>query len=1560
MKTATTPYHCPYGTYKIVAGGSCDHQPPYYSALFWPGSPYPIEAGDLTISPAEPAVTGIDFTLYQSGNIRGTVRDAVTGDPIPGISVQYFSPFTGLAPCTDENGEYTIYDIPLEIPFTVVSPSPVGNPGCANTTPYAFEYWEGKSSSTEATVLTPTVAQRDFNNIDFTLELGGSISGTVHDSDGTSPLPSAQVCVHEFATGNHVACSGVNQDGTYAVSNLAANTFWVVVHAPGYVDNYFDNHLDPGSADAVTITAGSDTPGIDFVMQQAGTIAGQVIAAEGSAPLASIWVCAFDYSAPTFDQGDPWRCDQTEPDGTYEISGIVPGDKRVWLFPEDRLRLFYDGSNTFESATSVTVTGGATTNGINFSLPLAGVIQGMVYAEDGVTPLPGVTISTDSGTYPECSQPDGSYRVFVPAGTHVIKAGSGICSSEVVVPTRYFENAFDPGSATPVTIAVEETVGGIDFALVGPLAAPSDLIATAVSQTQIDLTWSDNSGDETTFHVEHSLNGGADWEELAIVGPGETAYSDDTLTCGTESPYRVRAYRSNDNTFSDYSNVASATTDACTPEIFVVTSANDVSDGTCSPAPGHCSLREAIMAANGHPAADFIEFALPSYPAVITLTSDLPAITEDLIITGPGAAILTIDGADSFRPFAINEGVTAAIDALTVSHGLAMAEDGGGAILNNGTLTVSNSVLANNGGLYGGAISNYGTLTVTASTFSGNSATGTGSKGGGIFNFNYSASLTTIDSIFVDNTASSGGGGVYNYHGAVTVTNSTFSGNSAVTGGGICGGGYGAVLIVTASTFSGNSAGRGGGISIEDTNPTVVTEVTDSMFSGNSASSVGGGMYNTGPGTTTVTTSTFSGNSAPTGGGFYNKGAVDADFPSIGIAIFENNTFVGNWSTILGGGVYSLGTLTVTNSTFSGNSAPNGGNIFNSSAKGALTITSSTVSGSGIESYGPAYVAGTIFDAPCVGILTDNGYNLSDDVSCGFTGVGSFNNAVLNLSPLSAGGPGQQVHTPIALSYAIGAVPNGTVVDNNGVTLACNGTTADQLRAERPINAGGACTSGAVEVPAVTNLVRNGDFSAGEAEWSFWGGLTHSVTSGVLQLTSTGAGSLFQDAGVAAPSGAPFELTVDLGNSSAAAREVQLLLHNPELSDVLSCQFALPSGIGLHTYTLRGNTALAWSDIRVEVVPLTHDGLAALQVDNVSVEYQPSLSVSGVECLVPPMPANLNIARNPDFASGESQWNFFDLVGHAVNAGILTFWDDDTDNGVWQETFFSLPTGAPMNASVQLGNTSSASKEVMLVLHDQDWAGSLMCYFALPANAPLATYSLQGLTTESWDHVNLAVWDLTGNGLAGIQLDNVNVQYQPGLSVSGVQCGIPPMPANLNIARNPDFSHGETSWNAYDMLGHAVNAGVLTFWDDDTSNGMWQDTFYRLPSGAPMNASVQLGNSSSAAKEVMLVLHDQDWSDSLLCYFALPANAPLATYTLQGPTSSAWDHVNLAVWDLTGNGLAGIQLDNVNVQYQPGLSVSGVQCGIPPMPANLNIARNPDFSQWGDLLECLRHAGTCG
>jgi hypothetical protein len=98
----------------------------------------------------------------------------------------------------------------------------------------------------------------------------------------------------------------------------------------------------------------------------------------------------------------------------------------------------------------------------------------------------------------------------------------------------------------------------------GGVGAPSSLSATAVSQSQADLTWTDNSN-ETSFQVYRSTTGaGGSFTPLATTGANVTNYSDMGLSALTEYCYRVRAVSNTGRKtkYSAFSDVACATTPA--------------------------------------------------------------------------------------------------------------------------------------------------------------------------------------------------------------------------------------------------------------------------------------------------------------------------------------------------------------------------------------------------------------------------------------------------------------------------------------------------------------------------------------------------------------------------------------------------------------------------------------------------------------------------------------------------------------------------------------------------------------------------------------------------------------------------------------------------------------------------------------------------------------------------------------------------------------------------------------------------------------------------------------
>jgi predicted outer membrane repeat protein len=183
------------------------------------------------------------------------------------------------------------------------------------------------------------------------------------------------------------------------------------------------------------------------------------------------------------------------------------------------------------------------------------------------------------------------------------------------------------------------------------------------------------------------------------------------------------------------------------------------------------------------------------------------------------------------------------------------SEDGGALYNKGGTLTIDSAVITVNRtpmqtllAGYGGAIYNEGVLSLRNSIVSQNE----GRYGGGVFVGNSTAGARAdIDHVsFRLNTSGNLGGGLYTNGDTttITITNSAFSSNTAATGGGLAR--FNAALRVYNSSFTQNTATSGGGLFLSaGPSPTSgpYVRVQNVTVSGNTATGgQGGGLLNTG------------------------------------------------------------------------------------------------------------------------------------------------------------------------------------------------------------------------------------------------------------------------------------------------------------------------------------------------------------------------------------------------------------------------------------------------------------------------------------------------------------------------------------------------------------------------------------------------------------------------------------------------------------------------------------------------------------------------------------------
>jgi hypothetical protein len=211
----------------------------------------------------------------------------------------------------------------------------------------------------------------------------------------------------------------------------------------------------------------------------------------------------------------------------------------------------------------------------------------------------------------------------------------------------------------------------------------------------------------------------------------------------------------------------------------------------------------AIEASNWTPEPNTLLLAAGTY----TLTAiqnwydganGLPPLTSVLTIVGAGAQstlIARATGSPGFRFLYVTEGGVLTLSGLTLQGGV--ADDGGGALVNSGTLTLTNSILAMNTAYYGGGLLNYGIASLGNSTLRGNGAF----DGGGLLSDGGTVTLT--NTTIADNAAELEGGGLFNLAGTLVATSSTLARNQAQLGGGGLKN-AGGLAVVTNTTIADN------------------------------------------------------------------------------------------------------------------------------------------------------------------------------------------------------------------------------------------------------------------------------------------------------------------------------------------------------------------------------------------------------------------------------------------------------------------------------------------------------------------------------------------------------------------------------------------------------------------------------------------------------------------------------------------------------------------------------------------------------------------------------------
>jgi hypothetical protein len=296
----------------------------------------------------------------------------------------------------------------------------------------------------------------------------------------------------------------------------------------------------------------------------------------------------------------------------------------------------------------------------------------------------------------------------------------------------------------------------------------------------------------------------------------------------------------------------------------------------------------------------------------------------------------------------------------------------------------------------------------------------------------------------------------------VTLEGLTISGGAAVQGAGIAFETTGALTLSDDTITDNVATDLAGGVMFESD---ALLTMTDDTISDDNGGGSGGGLWVSSPGTAILDGDTFSNDTSDNGGGIDNDEAtvtmnddtLTADTADNGGAlaaenegasfIMSNSTIVDN-SASVGGALItdSNGVSTFTNDTFGDNAAGGSGE-----GGGIFIESGATTAG--------VVVANSLFaqntpGSNCSTAVTDGGYNVADDATCGFGDTSIQNSTTIGTLTLAANGStGPQTTAITTASSAFGEVPQA----------ACTLTT-DERGLPRPGTGYAACDAGAFEV----------------------------------------------------------------------------------------------------------------------------------------------------------------------------------------------------------------------------------------------------------------------------------------------------------------------------------------------------------------------------------------------------------------------------------------------------------------------------------------------------------------
>ena len=307
----------------------------------------------------------------EDGSITGKVTDASTAGienvhvNIYDLSYNYITYAS-----TDSAGDYTVPGLATgsyKVLFN--SHDAAGN--------YVSEWYNDKADFNTADAVSVTAGSVT-SGINAQLAAGGSITGKVTNASSAG-IENVYIEIRGLS-GNYInTYASTDSAGDYTVPGLATGSYKVGFDTRDAAENYaiewYNDKADFNTADAVSVTAGNVTSGINAQLAPGGSITGKVTNAS-SAGIENVYIVIVDLS------GDYVNAAATDSAGNSTVPGLATGSYKVYFYSryaaENYVSEWYNDKADFDTADTVSVTAGSVTSGINAQLAAGGSITGKV------------------------------------------------------------------------------------------------------------------------------------------------------------------------------------------------------------------------------------------------------------------------------------------------------------------------------------------------------------------------------------------------------------------------------------------------------------------------------------------------------------------------------------------------------------------------------------------------------------------------------------------------------------------------------------------------------------------------------------------------------------------------------------------------------------------------------------------------------------------------------------------------------------------------------------------------------------------------------------------------------------------------------------------------------------------------------------------------------------------------------------------------------------------------------------------------------------------------------